>query len=193
MSAESPELRCSDADRDKVADQLREHYAEGRLDLDEFQERTNAVYAAKTFGDLAPLTADLPARPVPEQPQEPKDDEEVGASGRGRLMAMWSPWLTTSVICIGIWLISMLASSQFIYPWPVWVAGPWGVILLVATLGGAGSQRRHLERREQRQRARQLRREWQDHALGPRHLPISQDQEYREHQEYRDRHRPPPG
>ncbi|MGH3097720.1 MAG: DUF1707 SHOCT-like domain-containing protein [Streptosporangiales bacterium] len=188
MSAESPELRCADSDRDRIAGQLREHYAEGRLDLDEFQERANAVYAAKTFGDLEPLTVDLPARPVQEHPQEAKDEDEECASGRGRLMAMWSPWLTTSVICIGIWLISMLASSQFIYPWPVWVAGPWGVILLVATLGGTGSQRRHLERREQRQRARQLRREWHDQALESRHLRISQDQEHKEHRDYRDRH-----
>lgn len=190
MPAESPELRCSDADREKVAAQLREHYAEGRLDLDEFQERTSVVYAAKTFGDLEPLTADLPARPVQEQAQEDEaDGDESGTSGRGRLVAMWTPWLSTSVICIGIWLISMLVNSEWIYPWPVWVAGPWGVILLVATLGGVGSQRRYLEHREERRRSRRLRREWQEHALESRHMPVSQDREYREHREYRDRHK----
>ncbi|MET8541339.1 DUF1707 domain-containing protein [Kitasatospora sp. NPDC004799] len=58
------ELRVSDADREKVAELLRDAYAEGRLDADEHAERIEAAYAAKTFGDLAPLTRDLPARPL---------------------------------------------------------------------------------------------------------------------------------
>ncbi|MEU1289387.1 DUF1707 domain-containing protein [Kitasatospora sp. NPDC005856] len=58
------DLRVSDADREKVAELLRDAYAEGRLDADEHAERIEAAYAAKTFGDLAPLTRDLPARPL---------------------------------------------------------------------------------------------------------------------------------
>ncbi|MFE7532233.1 DUF1707 domain-containing protein [Kitasatospora sp. NPDC057542] len=58
------ELRVSDADREKVAELLRDAYAEGRLDADEHAERIEAAYAAKTFGDLVPLTRDLPARPL---------------------------------------------------------------------------------------------------------------------------------
>lgn len=190
MADNQVSLRCADADRERVASALSEHYAQGRLDLNEYQERTDAVYAAKTFGDLEPLTADLPVRLAQEPAQEADDgdDNESSSGGRGRLVAMWSPWLTTSVICVGIWLISMLAGHGWVYPWPAWVVGPWGVILLVATMGGTGSQRRHLERRQERQRSRELRREWQEHALESRHMPISQDGEYREHREYRDRH-----
>ncbi|MZD07873.1 DUF1707 domain-containing protein [Streptomyces sp. SID5785] len=55
------ELRASDADREQVAEQLREALAEGRLDMTEFEERLEATYAARTYGDLAPLTRDLPA------------------------------------------------------------------------------------------------------------------------------------
>ncbi|WP_405015418.1 DUF1707 domain-containing protein [Kitasatospora sp. NBC_01539] len=55
------ELRVSDADREQVADLLRDAYAEGRLTVDEHAERIEAAYTAKTFGDLAPLTRDLPA------------------------------------------------------------------------------------------------------------------------------------
>ncbi|MFJ6383490.1 DUF1707 domain-containing protein [Kitasatospora sp. NPDC092039] len=62
--AAQAELRVSDADREKVAELLRDAYAEGRLDADEHAERIEAAYAAKTFGDLAPLTRDLPARPL---------------------------------------------------------------------------------------------------------------------------------
>ncbi|MGW3038982.1 DUF1707 domain-containing protein [Kitasatospora sp. NPDC001159] len=59
------EMRVSDADRERVAELLRDAYAEGRLDADEHAERIGAAYAAKTFGDLVPLTRDLPThRPL---------------------------------------------------------------------------------------------------------------------------------
>jgi hypothetical protein len=54
-------LRVSDADRERVADALRRHHLDGRLDTDELQERLERCYAARTAGDLAPLLADLPA------------------------------------------------------------------------------------------------------------------------------------
>ncbi|MGV9358716.1 DUF1707 SHOCT-like domain-containing protein [Streptomyces misionensis] len=55
------ELRASDADRDRVAEVLRDALAEGRLDMGEFEERLEAAYRARTYGELAPLTRDLPA------------------------------------------------------------------------------------------------------------------------------------
>ena len=55
------ELRASDADRERVAELLRDAYAEGRLDAEEHAERIGAAYGAKTLGELAPLTRDLPA------------------------------------------------------------------------------------------------------------------------------------
>lgn len=54
-------LRISDADREKVAEVLRGAAGEGRLDLDELDERLAATYAARTYADLVPITADLPA------------------------------------------------------------------------------------------------------------------------------------
>lgn len=53
-------LRISDADRHDVAERLREAAGEGRIDLDELEERLEQAYAAKTYGHLYPLTADLP-------------------------------------------------------------------------------------------------------------------------------------
>lgn len=55
------ELRASDADRERVAAVVREAAAEGRIGLDEVDERLSAVFAAKTYGELAQVTADLPA------------------------------------------------------------------------------------------------------------------------------------
>ncbi len=56
-----PELRASDADRERVAEVLRDAVAEGRLDMEEFEERLEATYKARTYGDLTPITQDLPA------------------------------------------------------------------------------------------------------------------------------------
>ncbi|HEX4060157.1 MAG TPA: DUF1707 domain-containing protein [Streptosporangiaceae bacterium] len=53
-------IRVSDADRDAVAAQLREHYAQGRLSLDELNERLDRVFASRTNLELASVTADLP-------------------------------------------------------------------------------------------------------------------------------------
>lgn len=57
-------LRVSDADRHQVAEVLREAAGEGRLDLEELDERLEAAYRAKTYADLVPITADLPVRPA---------------------------------------------------------------------------------------------------------------------------------
>jgi hypothetical protein len=56
-------IRASDKDREDVVTVLREAYTEGRLTLDEFDERTSAAYAAKTWDDLRELTVDLPVQP----------------------------------------------------------------------------------------------------------------------------------
>jgi DUF1707 SHOCT-like domain/Cell wall-active antibiotics response LiaF, C-terminal len=54
-------LRASDADRERVAEVLREAAGDGRLTMDELDERLDAVYQAKTYAELEPITHDLPA------------------------------------------------------------------------------------------------------------------------------------
>jgi hypothetical protein len=59
-------MRACDADREKTADLLRGAFVEGRLSQEELDERLGRVYAARTYGDLAAQTADLPVhRPLP--------------------------------------------------------------------------------------------------------------------------------
>jgi hypothetical protein len=80
-------IRASDADREKAVELLRGAYTEGRLTLAEFDERTTAAYAAKTWSALRELTSDLPTRvqlgpasdaPVPADPVLPP---EFGSGG----------------------------------------------------------------------------------------------------------------
>ena len=56
-------LRISDSERHQVAEILREAAGEGRLDIDELDQRLEATYAARTYADLVPITLDLPAHP----------------------------------------------------------------------------------------------------------------------------------
>jgi len=70
-------IRASDQERESVVDVLRDAFTDGRLTLDEFEDRTSAAYAAKTWTDLRELTADLPAEPLfgtdlSPQPGEPR-------------------------------------------------------------------------------------------------------------------------
>jgi Domain of unknown function (DUF1707) len=68
-----PEVRASDADRDRVLDVLRDAAADGRLTVDEFDQRMEAALSSRTLGQLAALTADLGPgpSPVPARPTGP--------------------------------------------------------------------------------------------------------------------------
>ena len=70
---QASQLRISDEDRHRVAEVLRLAAGEGRIDLEELDERLEATYSAKTYADLVPITADLPAQattpsPAPQRP-----------------------------------------------------------------------------------------------------------------------------
>jgi hypothetical protein len=58
-------IRASDADRERIAELLRRHHLDGRLDADEFQERLERCLQAKTLGELSELSVDLPAGDPP--------------------------------------------------------------------------------------------------------------------------------
>jgi hypothetical protein len=70
-----PDLRVSQAERDAMAATLARHYADGRLSVDEYEERVTAALAARTGGDLDALVADLPADvPAPASTPPPTTD-----------------------------------------------------------------------------------------------------------------------
>jgi hypothetical protein len=90
-AAFEPEMRAGDADRERLVEQLREHHAAGRLTLDEFEERMERAYSAKTYGELRTLTRDLPvdlAQLNLQQAQQrtaPGRPVEVRRDGAGRM------------------------------------------------------------------------------------------------------------
>lgn len=61
MTSELPDMRASDAERERIAEILREAVAEGRLEMEEFEQRLDATYKARTHGELEPIVRDLPA------------------------------------------------------------------------------------------------------------------------------------
>ena len=149
-----PHLRAADTDRAAVATVLGEHMSAGRLTLDEYDERLTRAYAARTFGELEELTADLPAvdggrtvSPVQQSAPGPAPaPEPVAACGpwtHDSDANSWRSWLTTALIVIGVWATISLASWELLYFWPVWVIGPWGAVLLAQTLMGGGSKSNH--------------------------------------------------
>lgn len=73
MPTEPEHIRASDTDRDRVTQRLREALAEGRLSPEEHEERLDSVLRAKTIGELAPITHDLPLHGPGRH-----DDESVG-------------------------------------------------------------------------------------------------------------------
>jgi hypothetical protein len=138
------QMRAGDADRERVAEQLRSAHAEGRLDLAEYDSRVQQAWAARTYGELDQLTADLPSgrggltstrsqpAPAPPEGHRPRHYHH----GRGALTA----WLSVSVINLVIWAIVCLSTLSWIYPWWIWVAGPWGAVLLMRWISDRDGQ-----------------------------------------------------
>jgi hypothetical protein len=150
----NPRFRASDADRERTVALLREHHAAGRLTAEEFSERLDKAYAAKTLGELDDLLADLPGIDLYELPDQSARRSRGTPPGQyplpwlmaavpaGRLSpawrAAWGSWLSVSLVCFVVWLLSGRDGSM----WFLWVAGPWGAILLGRWLTGAHPGRR---------------------------------------------------
>jgi Domain of unknown function (DUF1707) len=114
--SQPPDVRASDREREETAELLRRHAAEGRLELD---ERLSTAYAARTHGELAGLTADLPALgPEATPPQRRSIPREL-----------WPAvvrFATVNVVCIAVWLFTG-ADGDF---WPRWVLLVSAVVLV---------------------------------------------------------------
>lgn len=147
-----PEVRIGDREREQTVGHLGAAFSEGRLDVAEYDERVTAAYAAKTAGDLLPLTADLPHPPAvrahgadvqrPAESKPPAHSKPVrrsaGTLERGTptwVRRLWAVYFTAVAINLVIWFLVGIGSGDFPYFWPMWVAGPWGVVLLFQTFG----------------------------------------------------------
>jgi hypothetical protein len=85
-----PELRASDADRERAVASLRHHQSVGRLTVDELDERTARAYAARWVSELAQLQADLPREREPAaRPPAPRRGRRPSFPGRSSFHVRW--------------------------------------------------------------------------------------------------------
>lgn len=152
MMPADPRLRASDTDRERVLELLREHHAVGRIDAEEYDERLNKVFAAKTLGELDGLLADLPAidlyqlpsagiRPVVKGGARGGTVRARGGGGAGldrrgdgrpapRQAAAWVTWTAASSLLLIVWLGVGIASGGMAWlPWFLLIVIPWGLAI----------------------------------------------------------------
>jgi hypothetical protein len=131
----SPDMRVSDADRNKVVDLLRRHCADGRLTVVEFEDRAEQALGARTVGDLDAVMRDLPAMAPPYSPPRP---ERRPAPRRSRVdpgfRAHRNVYLVIHAFLVFIWLVTDPGG----YFWPMWPAAGWGIALALHWAGTGG-------------------------------------------------------
>ena len=144
-------MRASDHDRQEVVDRLRGAVQDGRLQMDEFVDRVGRAYQALTYGDLAPLYADLPAAGSKQQAAPPAPAAPACGPWRGvlaglptTLRVLWTIWLAAVSINVVVWALVSVTTAHLLYPWPLWVAGPWGAALLAVSAGASQIRRGRL-------------------------------------------------
>ena len=92
-----PDLRIGDLERDAAVSALGEHYAQGRLTKEEYDERADVAWRARTRSDLAPIFADLPAL-QPVRPATPPI--ALGGSSKGRSRRSAPPVLPVLLLLV---------------------------------------------------------------------------------------------
>jgi hypothetical protein len=125
-------LRASDADREQVAERLRRAAAEGRLRTDELEQRLGAAFSALTYGELDPLTDDLP----------------LSGAGRRMTRVPLAVVIAGSAAIIAMAILAMVAvvliATGLFALWPLW---------LIIGCGFFGGRRRALTRAHRDHRA----------------------------------------
>ena len=133
--ATGPDLRIGDADREAAAESLREHYAVGRLTLDEFNQRLDAVFKATTQSQLRLITRDLPRTAAPSAPlpvtsvgRERSRQEYQSGCGAHRPGARFSIF-PVIIAAFAAWLV-LFDLHLRAFPWP----GKLAIFLFVFAL-----------------------------------------------------------
>ena len=130
------EIRASQEERERVVELLRTHAGEGRLDLDELEERVEAALAARTRGDLDALVADLPRGP------------RTRRRGRAvRVVALASLAVGLLPLIAGIAIASAAPAA---FDWIGWVMIGWWFFAGLPSAGAGFAWCGHARRRESR-------------------------------------------
>jgi hypothetical protein len=170
-------IRASDADRNRAAAALGEHLAAGRLTIEEFDERLDRAYAAKTLGELDELMADLPTTDLGQLPGSSLDRPAADPIPTGRHpdrsiqapparfspapRTAWGSWLAISLVLLMIWAASGATGGL----WFLWVVLPLGALILARSIaGGPARRRRRSARRRYRDHGHDQARRYPDQA-----------------------------
>ncbi|MDS0135202.1 MULTISPECIES: DUF1707 SHOCT-like domain-containing protein [unclassified Amycolatopsis] len=165
----SPQLRISDQNRESALSALGEHMSAGRIDIDEYGERSARITAAKTRGELAEIFADLPAphpryEDVPQAVAAPEPAAAPPEPARPRTPDNWSPpqrFLAAIVPLAFIAAIALIATGTL--AWPI-IFVPIGLTVFGKSMWGHdwNHDQHHRDRRERHLRDRERRRELRD-------------------------------
>ena len=153
--ATGPDLRIGDAEREAAAASLREHYSVGRLTLEEFNQRLDAVFQATTQSQLRQITRDLPHPPVYSAPlpvadvgrERARQDYQSGCGGHRARLGLFP--VIIAAFCAWLVLFDLQLRA---FPWPGKLAIFLAVFALIRRLvwrlfaatrgrGGGGSPR----------------------------------------------------
>jgi DUF1707 SHOCT-like domain len=108
-------LRASDADRERVAERLRQAATEGRLLTDEFEQRLEACFSARTYSQLDAVLADLPGH-------------RLTAPGKPRDLAWVRPAVLAAIavpVAVLVMIAVVLAVTGVFAGWMLWLAAGW--------------------------------------------------------------------
>lgn len=165
-------LRASDRERELVRQVLAAAFADGRLEREEYDERSDAVAAARTLGDLPPLVADLvPLHPVVRRPSDAL--VQAGPDDlRRRAVATWEAerrsavlgLVGVSLVCWAIWTATSFSGGGFDadFPWPLIVSAVLVARLIRVVVTREETivdETQRLERRQAKELERRQRRE----------------------------------
>jgi hypothetical protein len=135
--ADVEQLRAADADRQKVADQLKIALDEGRLSLQEYDDRVRLAYASKTYQELLLLITDLPRPGLNAAEVTARRQAEQRRAARRlptALLVLWTIWAALTVVNLVVFGLVAATVDGSVYPWPVWLLAP-GAALGAVTVG----------------------------------------------------------
>lgn len=115
-------IRATDADRDHALDLVREAYADGRLNREEFDARSADVLEVRTLGEVIPLLRDLVVSPPLANGAGSvavSIHTQAVREYQGDLRDARNGWIFVSTLCVGIWVATSIASGGPYFFWPI--------------------------------------------------------------------------
>jgi hypothetical protein len=140
--AQTQDLRIGDAEREAAANSLRDHFAQGRLTMEEFNQRLDAIFAAKTQRQLDEISSDLPqagrpaGAPLPVaatpsyQPGSRYQHQWSGQCGGRSRARLGFAGLILSLFASWLILVDLITPHLRWFPWP----GKLAIFLAIFTL-----------------------------------------------------------